>query len=143
MAERARAGRKSHTSTADLLTWTEAPPSHSSPPSSATRSHQVFFIFFISSSIMSELGFVWMLIVWLIDLLLSMLFDFDFSRLMEWVKCCLEVRSPRKKLRVLLRGLRSASLFSRFFTFSFIFNFNGLFLLHFVLCFLQILLFKE
>ncbi|KMT08793.1 hypothetical protein BVRB_6g135170 [Beta vulgaris subsp. vulgaris] len=40
MAERARAGRKSHTSTADLLTWTEAPPSHSSPPSSATRSHQ-------------------------------------------------------------------------------------------------------
>ncbi|KAL2906071.1 DNA oxidative demethylase ALKBH2 [Bienertia sinuspersici] len=40
MAEKARAGRKSHSSTADLLTWTESPPSDSPAPSSASRSHQ-------------------------------------------------------------------------------------------------------
>ncbi|CAO2827776.1 unnamed protein product [Amaranthus hypochondriacus] len=40
MAERPRAGRKSHTSTADLLTWTESPLPSSPLPSSASRSHQ-------------------------------------------------------------------------------------------------------
>ncbi|XP_021714166.1 uncharacterized protein LOC110682206 [Chenopodium quinoa] len=40
MAERATAGKKSHTSTADLLTWTETPLPHSPAPSSAPRSHQ-------------------------------------------------------------------------------------------------------
>lgn len=43
--------RKPHTSTADLLTWSETPPPDSpAPPSSALRSHQVLFLFFISFS---------------------------------------------------------------------------------------------
>ena len=45
MAERARAARKSHTSTADLLTWTVTPPPSPSPPS-ASRSHQVSIFLF-------------------------------------------------------------------------------------------------
>ncbi|KAI9097739.1 hypothetical protein K1719_025510 [Acacia pycnantha] len=38
--ERATPVRKPHTSTADLLTWSETPPSDSPAPASAARSHQ-------------------------------------------------------------------------------------------------------
>ena len=48
--------RKPHTSSADLLTWLEAPISDSSaPPSSVVRSHQVQSTFFCFSFV-SSLG---------------------------------------------------------------------------------------
>jgi hypothetical protein len=65
--------RKPHTSTADLLTWSETPISDSpAPPSSATRSHQVilkicvFLLFFFWVCLVIEKFVIFFFWGWLV-----------------------------------------------------------------------------
>lgn len=100
--ERSTPVRKPYTSTADLLTWSETPPADSpAPPSSASRSHQVYISHTPLSSPMFYTLF-FLLGWWVIE---KKMFFFgggtrwNFSRRMGSARWCLGVRSPMKRSR--------------------------------------------
>lgn len=88
--ERTTPVRKPHTSTADLLTWSETPPSDSPAPGSAAsrsapRSHQVLILLLIllkSESILSPFLF---LLFFLPFILLSFLGYWSWLNLGDWL----------------------------------------------------------
>ena len=99
--------RKPHTSTADLLTWSEVPPSESPATVSGARSHQVptFSLFLSLSAEKCTVGFVYIYSLCVCVYVFALI----LSRPIRSAKSSMEVSSLTKKLRAYWKSKKDSS----------------------------------